>query len=82
MADSKDPHHNFELMKLVALDQAKKHNCNYTVILLNPNEKREFDLSYGSTYEMVLDSYFEKPRPNVIKKFETNHGVNTNTHIL
>ena len=63
---------NLELMKLVAVDRAKAHNCNYNVILFNPNADGKFDESFGSTYEMVGDSYFEKPRPNVILLHKTD----------
>lgn len=58
-------YHNLDHMKLVAIDRAKAHGCNYNVILMNPNENGEFDASKGSTYEMVADSYFQKDRPNV-----------------
>lgn len=52
-------------MTQLALHEAREHNCNYNVILFNPDENGEFSLERGSTYEMVADSYFEKPRPNV-----------------
>ena len=57
-------HHDLEGTKLIAVNQATKHNCNYNVIILNPNSKGEFDANEGSTYEMVADSYFDKPRLN------------------
>lgn len=63
--DMNDAHHDLSLMKEVAMYHAKKHNCNYNIILLNPTAQGEYDRSEGSTYEMVVDSYFEKPRPNV-----------------
>lgn len=66
-------HHNLEQIKAVALEYAKEHNCNYNVIIHNPNEKGEFDLSVGSTYEFVLDSYFETPRSNVIRLDTTDN---------
>jgi hypothetical protein len=56
---------NLEQMKMVAIDRAKAHGCNYNVILMNPNANGEFDSSVGSTYEMVADSYFQKERPHV-----------------
>jgi len=58
-------YHNLEAMTQLALHEAREHNCNYNVILFNPDENGEFSLENGSTYEMVADSYFEKPRPNV-----------------
>ena len=69
-------YHNLESMKLVAVDRAKAHRCNYNVILMNPNEKGEFDLSSGSTYEMVADSYFERERPHVILLHKTDDLIN------
>jgi len=59
-------HHNLQQIKSLAVVSAQEHNCNYNVILVNPNDKREFDLSAGSTYEFVMDSYFDTPRPNAI----------------
>lgn len=55
---------DYESIKSVALHYAKEHNCNYNIILKNPNG----DGSFGehSTYEFVTDSYFNKERPNVI----------------
>lgn len=64
-------YHDLELMKQVALDRAKAHNCNYNIILMNP-KNGVFDEAAGSTYEMVADSYFEKERPNVILLHKTN----------
>jgi hypothetical protein len=49
----------------IALSYAKRDNCNYTILILNPNEKGEFDIASGSTYEFVRDSYFEKERTNI-----------------
>lgn len=63
---------NLELMKMVAINRAKAHGCNYNVILMNPNHKGEFDESVGSTYEMVADTYFQKERPNVKLLFKTD----------
>jgi hypothetical protein len=58
-------YHDLDLMTEISLQKAREHNCNYNVILYNPDENGEFSLENGSTYEMVTDSYFEKPRPNV-----------------
>lgn len=63
-------YHNLEQIKLVALEYAKKHNCNYNIILANPNEAGNF--APGSTYEFVADSYFEKPRPHVKLLYKTD----------
>lgn len=62
---------DLETIKAVALDYAKKDGYNYNIILHNPNDKGEFDSSVGSTYEFVMDSYFNKPRPNTIILFKT-----------
>jgi hypothetical protein len=59
-------YHDLEAIKAVALDYTKKDGYNYNIILHNPNAKGEFDLETGSTYEFVMDSYFNTPRPNVI----------------
>lgn len=64
-------YHDLEAIKAVALDYAKDDGYNYNIILHNPNDKGEFDLSVGSTYEFVLDSYFNTPRPNVILLHKT-----------
>ena len=55
-------HRNLEAVVIVAKHEAKEHNCNYNIILMNPVEG---ELGDSSTYEMVTDSYFEKERPNV-----------------
>lgn len=65
-------YHNLEQMKLVAVAKAKEHNCNYNIIMLNPDEHGTFSLSAGSTYEMVADSYFDKPRPDAILLHKTD----------
>lgn len=65
-------HHDLEGIKLVAIDFAKEHNCNYNIILMNPNSQGKFDPSEGSTYEFVIDSYFDKPRPNAIILHKTD----------
>lgn len=67
-------YHDLELMKKVAIAKSKEHNCNYNIILRNPIDG-QFDASMGSTYEMVMDSYFEKERPNVIVLFKTDDLV-------
>lgn len=64
--------HNLSEMKEVALYYARQHRCNYNTILLNPNEDGEFDLKNGSTYENVVDSFFEKERPNATIVFKTD----------
>lgn len=53
-----------------AVHLSKEHKCNYNIILMNPDENGEF--GYGSTYEMVADSYFEKERPNVLLLHKTD----------
>lgn len=62
---------DYETMSLVALHYAKEHKCNYNIILRNPNENGEFDPAF-STYEFVLDSYFDKERDNVILMAKTD----------
>lgn len=59
-------------MTEVAVHIAKEHNCNYNVILMNPDENGEFSENNGSTYEMVTDSYFEKERPNAKLIYKTD----------
>lgn len=56
---------NLEAITQVALQYAKEHDCNYNIILMNPDENDEFSEANGSTYEMVADSYFDKERSNV-----------------
>lgn len=56
-------YHNREEMTMMAKHLAVEHNCNYNIILRNPDLEGQFQL--GSTYEMVADSYFDKDRPNV-----------------
>ncbi len=65
-------YHNLEQTKLVACEYAKNHNCNYNIIIMNPDVSGNFSLDNGSTYEMVIDSYFEKPRPNAKLLFKTD----------
>ncbi len=64
-------HHDFEKIKALAIHYAKQSNCNYTVILMNPDENGNFSLDSGSTYEFVTDSYFERERPCVKVLFST-----------
>lgn len=66
-------HHDLESIKAVAMHEAKEHNCNYNIILHNPNANGHFEASAGSTYEFVADNYFEKPRPNVIRLDTTDN---------
>lgn len=68
-------HLNLDLITQVALKKAKEHNCNYNIIISNPNKEGEFDILNGSTYEFVADSYFEKERPN-IKRIITTDDLN------
>lgn len=70
-------HHDKEGIRAVALHYAKEHNCNYNIILMNPDKNGQFCM--GSTYECVTDSYFEKERPNVILLEKTNDllGITT-----
>lgn len=65
-------HSDLDTIKLVAVEKAKQHKCNYNIVILNPNAHGEFDEASGSTYEFVADSYFDKPRPNVKILFKTN----------
>lgn len=69
-----DIHKNLEAIKNVALYYAEIHNCNYNIILMNPNE--DGTPSDSSTYEYVADSYFEKERPNVLLLFKTDDILN------
>ncbi|HEY0029152.1 MAG TPA: hypothetical protein VGC65_00225 [Bacteroidia bacterium] len=57
-------HSNLEQLKLVAIEHAKAHGCNYNIIIHNPDAEGKFNEASGSTYEYVADSYFEKDRPN------------------
>ncbi len=57
-------HHDLEKIKLVAFHYAEKHNCNYTIFIMNATSSGSFSLENGSTYEFVTDSYFEKERNN------------------
>lgn len=64
-------HHDLEQIKMLAVESTKMDGYNYNVILNNPNDKGQFDLSVGSTYEFVMDSYFNTPRPNAILLHKT-----------
>ncbi len=59
-------YHDLEAIKSVAIQQTKEDGYNYNIILHNPNAEGKFDLEVGSTYEFVMDSYFNTPRPNVV----------------
>ncbi len=74
-------HHDFEKIKMMAIHHAKEHNCNYTVILMNPDENGNFSLNSGSTYEFVIDSYFEKERLNIKTLFETKSLATQETKV-
>jgi len=67
-------HKDLETIKLAALHYAKEHKCNYNIIILNPNDKGEFD-PITSTYELVTDSYFDKLRENAIILFRTDELI-------
>lgn len=69
---SNNIYRDLEKQILLAKQYAEKHQINYNIILMNPNPQGEFDASYGSTYEFVADSYFEKERPNVIILHKTD----------
>ena len=66
-----DIHKDLSLMKAVAVQKSKDHNCNYNIIIHNPDDNGNFDPD-TSTYEMVADSYFEKPRPRAKLLFTTD----------
>jgi len=68
-------YNDLEMMKAVAIHHAKLHNCNYNIIILNPDDKK-FNEAAGSTYEYVADSYFDTYRPNVILLHKTNDLLN------
>ena len=67
-----NPHYNLDVMKLVAVEQAKKHNCNYNIIIHNPDAVTGEYVEYQSTYEMVADSYFDNKRNNVTLLYKTD----------
>lgn len=62
-------------MKQTAVHYAKEHKMNYNIVLMNPDSNGEFNKSEGSTYEFVLDSFFNKERPNVKKLFTTDELI-------
>jgi hypothetical protein len=59
MSMSKD----LETITIAAIHYAKEHNCNYNIIIKNPEDKGFGD---DSTYEYVNDSYFDEDRNCVI----------------
>lgn len=71
-------HHNLEAIKSVALHHAKEHECNYNIIIFNPDAAGNFNEAEGSTYEYVRDSYFDKPRPHakLLHKTDDLLGIN------
>lgn len=69
-------YHNLPAILEVAQHYAKQHDCNYNVILCNPDDEGKFNRSAGSTYEFVRDSYFDKDRPNVILLHKTDDLLN------
>ena len=38
---------DLEQMKLVAIHLSNEHHCNYNIIILNPNDKKEFEDKTG-----------------------------------
>jgi len=70
-------HHNLPKITSVAVVAAQEHECNYNIILMNPDPEGNFNLNYGSTYEYVRDSYFEKERTNVKLIVTTDSILNT-----
>jgi len=69
----KDIHKDLKAISDIAMAYSLKHNCNYNVIILNP-VNGEFDIN-SSTYEYVIDSYFDKERPNVIVVSKTDDSL-------
>ena len=53
-------HQNLPAIILIAKDYAKKHQVNYNIVLLNPDEYGEFNEDEGSTYEFVVDQWLEE----------------------
>lgn len=76
MPKQKTIYNDLEMMKAVAIHYAKEHNCNYNIIIYNPDDNGNFNQEEGSTYEFVRDSYFEKERPNVKLLHTTNDLLN------
>jgi len=70
--ESNSIYHNLEDMKMVAVQSAKDHGCNYNVILMCPDSEGKFNRFKGSTYEMVANSFFNKPRPNAVLLHKTD----------
>lgn len=71
----KSIYHDLDMTILLAKQYALDHGCNYNITIMNPNDKKEFDLNAGSTYEIVRDSYFEKDRPNAVLLHKTNDMI-------
>ena len=64
----KDIHRRLSDIVMVAKYEAKEHNCNYNIIVVNPVDNMEIvngRIGPGATYEYVADSYFNKERSNV-----------------
>lgn len=61
---------DLDKIAMMAKYYAKTHNCNYNIILLNPNGNGDFEPNVSS-YEFVVDSYFEKERPNAVLLMRT-----------
>lgn len=72
MPKQKTIYNDLEMMKAFAIHNAKQHNCNYNIVILNPDDNGNFDDYLGSTYEFVTDSFFEKHRPNVKLLYKTD----------
>lgn len=70
-----DIHHELPLIKLIAVEKAKEHNCNYIIMIHNPDSKGNYNREEGSTYEYMAESYFDKPRPNVKVVTSTNQLI-------
>lgn len=67
-----DIHTNLQAITSVAISNAKSHGVNYNIILMNPDKDGNFSEQSGSTYEFVRDSYFDNPRPHVVKIADTD----------
>lgn len=69
-------YNDLEMMKAVATYFAQNHNCNYNIVIMNPDPEGNFNEEYGSTYEFVGDSFFEEDDQNVILLHKTNDLMN------
>jgi len=67
-----DIHTNLQAITSVSISNAKNHGVNYNIILMNPDSAGQFSEQYGSTYEFVRDSYFDTPRPHLVKITDTD----------